>query len=423
MRRIQTATRSINKHGTGRDGFDESPTIPATTQLSPEWFDHVQEELARLLELHGVTLNSLSLDQVATLSLRLFRHLHRDAAFIESGFDISDQGGLNIRIHAGTYFHEGIRVYLSDAVISAEIAVGGIITMTDNTTNDIYVLVDSDAESCQFFVGTNSSGPPSYDVNLLYLGRVITSGGDITSIARDNYFTQITSNDTALNFSRIPLLGPFMSNLILPKNEGLNGYSQLGSDRFSYLVAASGNSAVRHYFDRAHLRQIIMRPDEPSTDYYFNPQSMQWLTYFNLDAGDDIDLLLATDAQLQMNAGPGPAGAAVAIGANNGPYIDIIIRLLGMTSTVSTNNFKVVREVTGHFNVSTDTWTQLDAYNPRQFIGPGSVAPTLTVSYVAATGLFLNILNNSGGTVHCTCDLKVVGTRFGHLASNELPDA
>lgn len=59
MRRISTATRVVSKFGAGKDGFtngDAVGGIPAT-DLEDVWFDHVQEEMASVIEAAGMTLD------------------------------------------------------------------------------------------------------------------------------------------------------------------------------------------------------------------------------------------------------------------------------------------------------------------------------------------------------------------------------
>lgn len=59
MRRISTATKVVDKFGTGKHGFTDGNAvggIPAT-DLEAAWFDHVQEELANAVEAAGLTLD------------------------------------------------------------------------------------------------------------------------------------------------------------------------------------------------------------------------------------------------------------------------------------------------------------------------------------------------------------------------------
>ena len=66
MQRITTATRQQDKFGPGRDGFtDGNPTTGTpSTQLEAGWFDHLQEEVARAIELSGIPLNGSNVEQL-----------------------------------------------------------------------------------------------------------------------------------------------------------------------------------------------------------------------------------------------------------------------------------------------------------------------------------------------------------------------
>jgi hypothetical protein len=59
MRRISTATRVIDKFGAGKDGFTNGDAVSGlpSTDIEDVWFDHVQEEIANVIEASGATLN------------------------------------------------------------------------------------------------------------------------------------------------------------------------------------------------------------------------------------------------------------------------------------------------------------------------------------------------------------------------------
>jgi Chaperone of endosialidase len=66
MERITSSTRIPNKWGPGRDGFgDGNPTAGTpSTQLNMGWFDNLQEEVARVIELAGLTLDGNEKEQL-----------------------------------------------------------------------------------------------------------------------------------------------------------------------------------------------------------------------------------------------------------------------------------------------------------------------------------------------------------------------
>lgn len=70
MERIKTPTRVTNKFGDGpfgpRDGFgDGNPGLGVpSTQLEADWFDQLQEEIARVVENTGTTLDGTNMEQL-----------------------------------------------------------------------------------------------------------------------------------------------------------------------------------------------------------------------------------------------------------------------------------------------------------------------------------------------------------------------
>jgi hypothetical protein len=59
MQRIATANRDVDKHGAGKDGFDGGDPLEARdgTDLSADWCDAIQEEIANTIEDAGVVLD------------------------------------------------------------------------------------------------------------------------------------------------------------------------------------------------------------------------------------------------------------------------------------------------------------------------------------------------------------------------------
>ncbi|MGY6129094.1 phage tail protein (plasmid) [Paraburkholderia strydomiana] len=60
MRRISTSTRVIDKFGAGKDGFTNGDAVSGlpSTDLEDVWFDHVQEEIASVVEGAGFALDT-----------------------------------------------------------------------------------------------------------------------------------------------------------------------------------------------------------------------------------------------------------------------------------------------------------------------------------------------------------------------------
>lgn len=60
MRRISTSTKVVDKFGTGKHGFTNGNAAGgvASTDMEDVWFDHVQEEIANVIEATGAALDS-----------------------------------------------------------------------------------------------------------------------------------------------------------------------------------------------------------------------------------------------------------------------------------------------------------------------------------------------------------------------------
>ncbi len=66
MKRIDTATAVADLHGAGKDGFtDGNPGVTPRTLVDSDWFNGLQEEVARVIESFGLTLDGDDLGQLA----------------------------------------------------------------------------------------------------------------------------------------------------------------------------------------------------------------------------------------------------------------------------------------------------------------------------------------------------------------------
>ena len=69
MDRINTINAREDMFGVGKSGFHDNADLPGqdATYVSPDWLNHLQEELCNLLELNGVALNADSKQQLFNL--------------------------------------------------------------------------------------------------------------------------------------------------------------------------------------------------------------------------------------------------------------------------------------------------------------------------------------------------------------------
>ena len=146
MKRTTDLDRVINKHGVGRDGFadevvDGDEIVTPGTIVDESWLDHVQEELARAIELLGGTLNAANLQQLGEILL----------------------AALSVALGAGTLFPSGLRVVpylianaaysgLSFSVASQGTAPEAVAFSSDGTK--MYVLCGSNDTVFQYTLST-----------------------------------------------------------------------------------------------------------------------------------------------------------------------------------------------------------------------------------------------------------------------------
>lgn len=69
MKRIDSVNARPNVNGAGKNGFHDNNDISGqdATHLTPDWLNHIQEELCNVLELHGVAVNPNARDQLYQL--------------------------------------------------------------------------------------------------------------------------------------------------------------------------------------------------------------------------------------------------------------------------------------------------------------------------------------------------------------------
>ena len=69
MKRIDSINARPNVNGTGKTGFHDNADLSGqdATYLTPDFMNHLQEELCNLLEMNGVALNSNARDQLYQL--------------------------------------------------------------------------------------------------------------------------------------------------------------------------------------------------------------------------------------------------------------------------------------------------------------------------------------------------------------------
>lgn len=95
MKRIDSVNARPNVNGTGKTGFSDNADLfgQDATYLTPDWLNHLQEELCNLLELNGTPLNTNSKQQLFDL-LTTQSELVALSDAIESNFIRKSQKGV-----------------------------------------------------------------------------------------------------------------------------------------------------------------------------------------------------------------------------------------------------------------------------------------------------------------------------------------
>lgn len=119
MKRIDTINARPDVNGVGKKGFHDNADLSGqdATYISPDWLNHIQEELCNLLEKNGVTLNSNVRDQLYQL---IATNADIDALAIATQQKIDDEelarenedNNLNQRIDdlLSTFFYKNLSV-------------------------------------------------------------------------------------------------------------------------------------------------------------------------------------------------------------------------------------------------------------------------------------------------------------------------
>ena len=95
MKRIDSINARPDANGTGKVGFSDNADLSGqdATYLTPEWLNHLQEEICNLIELNGVALNAESKQQLFDL-LTTQSELVALSDAIESNFIRKSQKGV-----------------------------------------------------------------------------------------------------------------------------------------------------------------------------------------------------------------------------------------------------------------------------------------------------------------------------------------
>lgn len=228
MKRIDTATRSVAKFGTvngvSRDGFtDGIPNTVATTTLSDRWFDAAQEEMCRVVELNGRTLQQ-SADPVTTpTSVQQLHDVIRSTgaeAFtscdiagtvqtgswaVGTGLAWAQTVGLTGAIQPGAIYLDGVRIEKDAGRIVADL----ISPHTFTASRDTYIGINASG-LLEFQAVVNNAAEPTPTAGYQHYYLIVTNGAGITDeISLFNAFPSIPAQQVMRTKSNAPHRGDF----------------------------------------------------------------------------------------------------------------------------------------------------------------------------------------------------------------------
>jgi hypothetical protein len=136
MERISTATRAIDLYGAGKDGFKDGdlPNSILPTDLNAAWFNHVQEELARIVEGSGQVLDAGELSQVTKAIKRFAGANVKTVTAGVSALTVDDAGAVLVDASGGN-----VTLNLPASNVVAGLGIEFTFYRTDATVNSVTV--------------------------------------------------------------------------------------------------------------------------------------------------------------------------------------------------------------------------------------------------------------------------------------------
>lgn len=134
MRRIDTTNKSVNLFGAGKHGFRNGNKAVGInpTEFDADWCNHIQEELAFLVESNEVALNPVDRTQIRVAVQAMIRSIM--AKYGLGTADLTDYGGdLNVLTEGG--------IYLAVGANSPTAAPYFVIVMSNNFNNIVQIAV------------------------------------------------------------------------------------------------------------------------------------------------------------------------------------------------------------------------------------------------------------------------------------------
>ncbi|CAL8476393.1 hypothetical protein [Caballeronia sp. S22] len=240
MRRISTATRVVDKFGAGKDGFTNGNAVGgiAATDLEDVWFDHVQEEIANVVEGAGLTLDASNRAQLLAAIQTLggdgqCRLTYTSATVVT----LLPENGNALRIGGSKYTVPSAGVTLSNSGLSA------------STLYWVYAIVSAGAIALQasttgFTRQSDGRYTMTGNASARLVGAVYTNASSQFVSSGTNQNVVSFFNRRALPFNLGGAGGTTTSTTLTPVNSGTVSCISFGLDSTAVQFLVNGYSSV-----------------------------------------------------------------------------------------------------------------------------------------------------------------------------------
>lgn len=375
MKRIDTATVETDKFGTGRDGFTNGdPGVPTPpTQLDETWFDHVQEELARVVEGNGDTLSDASYEQVHTVVQQAsVRAVACDptASFVLRGltFDLTGTS-LSVTRAAGEVVYEGQRYIIP-----------GTSVHTLTASRDTYFFFQPDGIDALTITATavaNGASAPSAPAGGVLFAMIVSDASDATAVTYYNRGPHLIDENGASVRLR-PVLGTDIRAALVP-----------GEDLVD--LGASTPESVTDHFRNAYVREMHIRSSAGSLHTAFDNYERTEFSSTSAGGTTHINLLDVADY---------PDGVAA--------YVEV--RVVGFSPTDPTDGYSARHEC--HIHADGGAWDLDGSGGAPQFVdGDGAIAASVATNLnISGDDLRLSITGHATDAMRWVLAIRVLIT-------------
>lgn len=390
MKRIDTSTVEVDKHGTGRDGFTNGdPGVPTpATQLDETWFDHTQEELCRAVENDGATLDDDNFNQLDdAIQHAAVRGVCADptADYILRGLTFTVNGAsLSIALAAGEFVQNGRRYVIT----AAKLAASGDDTHTLTASRDTYFYIARDNPGSiapsqetvhvEQSAVANGASAPSTPAGTLLFAMVVSDGTGSTFVTYFNRGPSIVDEGGATIRLR-PALGVGAARPALLRGEGQ-----------TIDIGVHAGESNDGYWRDIHVERTHIRTTASSLQSYLDNFEFTAIAATSAGGSTDVNLL---------DAASYPDGSAA----------HVEVRIVGIDPSDPTDGYSARIECHVHQDGGT-TWTLDGSGGTPSFVdGNGAIAAGVAVAFnVSGSQLRLGITGHGTDAMRWALAVRVL---------------